>query len=165
MDNPGSEQVLFSNSRILVGVVLLLSGAAFFLALCMAILVLTFLFPLAGFTFGRLVNAFCWGLAAFVFGTLGLAMGRLGLRMAFYEVLLDARGAAFRLGTRRQPATTLFPWDQITAVRHKRLGNAQYYAVRGRDGSSVEFSSYTFFRPKKVARSIADRAGQAIQEL
>jgi len=70
----------------------------------------------------------------------------------------------FNLGTKKKPSDLFLAWDQIAAIRHKRVGNAQQYTVQGRDGSEARFSSYTFFRPRKVARLIAERTGLAIQE-
>ena len=87
-----------------------------------------------------------------------------GTRMAFHRVRFDERGVDFRLGTRRNPQTQFFPWEQISTVSHRRQGNAHYYAVHGLDGRSATFSSYTFFRPRKVARMVAALAGQSIQE-
>jgi hypothetical protein len=84
--------------------------------------------------------------------------------MAGYRVLLDSRGVNFNLGTKKKPSDLFLTWDQVSAIKHRRVGNAQQYFVQGADGSEARFSSYTFFRPKKVARMIADRTGLAIQK-
>jgi hypothetical protein len=70
----------------------------------------------------------------------------------------------FNLGTRKKPSDLFLAWDQITAIKHKRIVNVQQYIVQGKDGSEARFSSYTFFRPKHVLRLIAERTGLAIQE-
>ena len=70
----------------------------------------------------------------------------------------------FNLGTKNKPSNLSLTWDQIAAIKHKRVGNAQQYFVQGTDGSEARFSSYTFFRPEKVARLIAARTGLTIQE-
>ena len=84
--------------------------------------------------------------------------------MADHRVTMDSRGAIFNLGTKKQPADLFLAWDQIAAIWHKRVGNAQQYYVQGKDGTQARFSSYTFFRPKHVARLIAERTGLAIQK-
>jgi hypothetical protein len=77
---------------------------------------------------------------------------------------MDVRGAMFNLGTKKRPSDLFLAWDQIAAIWQKRVGNAQQFYVQGRDGSEARFSSYTFFRPKKVARLIAERTGLPIQK-
>jgi hypothetical protein len=86
----------------------------------------------------------------------------LGRAMAGYQVDLDGRGVKFSLGTKKKPAELFLAWDQIAAIKYRRTGNVQQCWVEGTDGSEATFSSYTFFRPKKVARMIAERAGLAI---
>ena len=51
-----------------------------------------------------------------------------------------------------------------TLTMTTKSAKAQQYFVQGTDGSEARFSSYTFFRPKKVARLIAARTGLTIQE-
>ena len=68
-------------------------------------------------------------------------------------------------GTKKNPSDLFLAWDQIAAIKFKRIGNAQQYYVLGKDGSEARFSSYTFFRPKKIARLIADRTGLTIQKV
>jgi hypothetical protein len=113
---------------------------------------------------GNLYNAFWWGLCALAFGYGCPRLWILARAMSNYRVIMDMRGAMFNLGTKKQPSDLFLPWDQIAAIRHKRVGNAQQYYVLGKDGSEARFSSYTFFRPRKVARLIAERTGLAIQK-
>jgi len=80
------------------------------------------------------------------------------------RITLDSRGIDFSLGTKEEPQELFLAWDRIAAIKHKRVGSAQQYSVVGTDGSQAIFTSYTFFRPKKVARMIAARTGQAIQK-
>jgi len=80
-----------------------------------------------------------------------------------YEVRLDSRGAEFKLGTKREPSNLFLTWDRIAAITHQRVGNAQEYRVSERTGARQSSPSYTFLRPKKVALTIADRAGKSIQ--
>jgi hypothetical protein len=83
--------------------------------------------------------------------------------MLGYQVLLNGRGVTFNLGTKRNPADLFMPWDQVKVITLRRDVNVQRCSVHGSDGSQATFSSYTFFRPKKVARMIAERAGVTIQ--
>jgi hypothetical protein len=84
--------------------------------------------------------------------------------MVGYRVKLNSLGVEFNLGTKKKPSNLFLGWDQISAIKRKRVGNAQQYSVYGADGSDAVFSSYTFFRPKKVARLIAARTGLEIQK-
>jgi hypothetical protein len=87
-----------------------------------------------------------------------------GLRMANYKVKLDELGVDFNLGTKKKPSELFMPWDRVASVQQKRVNNAQKFTILGTDGSSAIFSSYTFFRSKRVARMIAERAGLTIQK-
>jgi hypothetical protein len=51
------------------------------------------------------------------------------------------------------------PWTEIEAVHYKRIENAQKFTILGRDSTTVIFTSYSFYRPRRVARIIAARAG------
>jgi hypothetical protein len=113
-----------------------------------------------GHRMGALVGVLVGALITF-FGSLEL--WRLGRDMEFYEVRFDADALRFRLGNEAQPVVYAFPWGEISAVRYKRVINVQYGSVDGADGSTVDWSSYSFFRPKKLARMIAERAGVQLQ--
>jgi hypothetical protein len=93
-----------------------------------------------------------------------MRLWNLGRAMAGYQVKLDSRGVDFNLGTKKKPANLFMEWGQIAAIKQRRAGNAQQFWVEGTDGSEARFSSYTFFRPKQVARLIAARTGLAIQK-
>jgi len=156
--------VVLVNSRLLIAVTMFGSIISAFFAVCMALMVFSIFSSGGGSSGGNLYNALWWGFGALAFGYGCPRLWILARAMANYRVILDGRGATFNLGTKKQPADLFLPWDQIAAIRHKRVGNAQQYYVVGRDGSEARFSSYTFFRPKKVARLIAERTGLAIQE-
>jgi len=156
--------VVLENSRFLIGVTMIGSVIFAFFAVCMVLMVFSVLSSGGGLSGGNLYNALWWGFGAFAFGYGCPWLWKLSRAMADYRVTLDGRGVNFNLGTKKQPSDLFLAWDQIAAIRHKRVGNAQQYTVQGRDGSEARFSSYTFFRPKKVARLIAERKGLAIQE-
>ena len=103
-------------------------------------------------------------IAAIFTVTLALYMWAQGNRMAFYQISLENDGLRIRLGTQKNPQEDFFAWDQIAAVKYWRVVNVQYGSVTGKTENAVEWSSYTFFRPKKVARLIAARAGQSLQQ-
>ncbi len=152
------------NSRFLV--VVTMSGGIFaaVLAVGMALGMFSQLFPLSDLNAARGWNALKWALSALAMGYMCPWLWNLGRAMADYEVRLDGRGVEFILGTKKSPANLFLSWDQIATIKHKRTGNVQQYWVQGTDGSEARFSSYTFFRPKKVARFIASRAGLAIEK-
>ncbi len=155
--------VAVQNSRLLIGVTMICSIIFAFFAVCMALMVFS-VFSTGGSSGGNLYNALWWGLGALAFGYSCRRFWKLSRAMANYRVTLDSRGAMFNLGTKKQPSDLFLAWDQIAAIRHKRVGKTQQYWVIGKDGSEARFSSYTFFRPKKVARMIAERTGLAIQK-
>jgi hypothetical protein len=88
-----------------------------------------------------------------------------GGRIAFYQVGFENEGLRFRLGTEQYPQEQFFAWDQIAAVEYKRIVNIQSGSVVGIDNRLVQFSSYTFFRPKKLVNLIATRTGLPIREM
>jgi hypothetical protein len=160
-----TKPVVLRNSRFLVGVTMSGSVFAAILSVCMVLMVISVVFLNSDPNAGKWGSAFRWGIAAVVMGYMCLRLWSLGLAMAGYRVILDSRGVNFNLGTRKKPSDLFLAWDQITAIKHKRIVNVQQYIVQGKDGSEARFSSYTFFRPKKVARQIADRTGLAIQKI
>jgi hypothetical protein len=156
--------VMLINNRLLIGVTMICSILFAFFAVCMVLMVFSIFSTGGGSGGGNLYNALWWGLGALAFGYACPRFWKLARAMANYKVTMDSNGAMFNLGTKKQPSDLFLAWDQIAAIRHKRVGNAQQYWVIGRDGSEATFSSYTFFRPKKVARLISERTGLAIQE-
>jgi hypothetical protein len=56
------------------------------------------------------------------------------------------------------------PWNGIGSIQYKRVGNTQWVGVRSKNNDFAQFNSYTFFRPKKLAKLIAARSGQQIQK-
>jgi hypothetical protein len=156
--------VMLINNRLLIGVTMICSILFAFFAVCMVLMVFSIFSTGGGSGGGNLYNALWWGLGALAFGYACPRFWKLALAMANHKVTMDGNGAMFNLGTKKQPSDLFLAWDQIAAIRHKRVGNAQQYWVIGRDGSEATFSSYTFFRPKKVARLISERTGLAIQE-
>jgi hypothetical protein len=143
---------------------MLFSVVSAFFAVCMALMVFSVFSSGGGSSAGTLYNAFWWGFGALAFGYGCPWLWKLSRGMTVYKVILDSRGVNLNLGTKKRPSDLFLAWDQVAAIRHKRVGNAQNYYVLGKDGSQAIFSSYTFFRPGKVARLIAERAGLAIQE-
>jgi hypothetical protein len=156
--------MVLRNSRILIGLTLFGSIVAATFAVLMFFGMISQIIPLSALSVARGFGALQWALASLSMGLMCPWLWKLGRKMAGYHVKLDSRGADFNLGTKKQPSNLFLTWEQIAAIKHKRIGNAQQYFVQGTDGSEARFSSYTFFRPKKVARLIAARTGQAIQE-
>ncbi len=159
-----SKPVVLRNSRILCWVTMSGSFFAAIMAVCMALMVISLVFLSGPLTASRAFNAFQWGVAAGVTGYMGPWFWKLGGKMAGYQVNLDASGVKFSLGTKKAPSDLFLAWDQIAAIKYKRNFNVQQCKVEGTDRNYASFSSYTFFRPKKIARMIAERAGLAIQK-
>jgi hypothetical protein len=158
-----AQQRVVRNSRFLIAVTMTGAVFALIMSACMVLVVVSMVFPTSAFTAERGWAALRWVLFAFAMGSMGPWLWKLARAMAFYRVVLDHRGVDFHMGTKKAPQDLFMAWDQIAAIRHTRLGNNQIYSVKGTDGSEATFTSYTFFRPKKLARLIAERAGLAIQ--
>jgi hypothetical protein len=159
-----SRQFVFRNSRFLCYVTISGSFFAAIMGVASVLALFSQVFPLSEFNSDRGWNALRWGLSALAMGFMCPWFWRLGHAMAEYKVVFENRGVTFNLGTKKAPSDLFLPWDQISAIKRRRNGNVQQVWVEGKDGSEVRFSSYTFFRPKKVARLIAERTGLAIQK-
>ena len=156
--------VVLRNSKILCWVTMTGSLVAAFMSVCMVLMVFSLIFPTSALDADRGWGALRWGIAALAMGYMCPRLWSLGRAMGGYQVLLDARGVPFNLGTKKNPADLFLAWDKIAAIKFKRVANVQQCLVEGTDGSEARFSSYTFFRPKKIARMISERAGLAIQK-
>lgn len=161
-----AKTVVVRNSRILLGFLFLLSVAAAFISLCMLLMVCSILFPTeqTPWNFTRISNSVSWLFGAFFIGLLCPFMWKMGSAMARSRAQVGERGVEFRMGTKKKPADLFMAWETVASIRRKRVGNAYQFTVAGRDGSVAQYTSYTFFRPAKVARLIAERTGLAIEK-
>ena len=157
--------VVLRNSRFLCWLTMSGSFVAAFMAVCMVLMVISLVFPFSALTVSRTGGIFNWTAGALAMSYMCTRLWSLARAMADYQVYLDGRGVNFNLGTKKKPAELFMTWEQISAIKRKRAGNVQQYRVEGTDGSEARFSSYTFFRPKKVASMIAERAGLAIENV
>ncbi len=165
MTNDPPPPTIFRNSRFSTGlvkfsgVVTLILAAIFFVAGLLKVVHTpeSLLHKSVGFLGVLIAAAFTTGLAIY--------MWTQGGSMAFYQVGFENEGLRFRLGTEQHPLEEFFAWDQIAAVEYKRIVNIQSGSVVGTDNRLVQFSSYTFFRPKKLVNLIAARTGLPIREM
>ncbi len=159
-----AKPMVLRNNRLFCWFTMSASFFTLFLAGCMVILVLSEVFPLSALTAAKGMNAVMWAFCAIYTGFACPWLWYTGRALANYEVRLDSRGVGFRLGTKKNPQDLFLAWDQVAAIKQERVGNAQQFFVVGTDGSEAKFSSYMFFRPRRVALLIADRTGQSIQK-
>ena len=159
-----AQTVVLRNSRFLIGVTLCGSLTAAVFAVCMVLMVISLVFLRGDFNADAGWSAFRWAISAMAMSYMCVRLWNLGRAMAGYRVMLDSRGVNFNLGTKKKPSDLFLTWDQVSAIKRRRVGNAQQFWVEGTDGSEARFSSYTFFRPKKVARLIAARTGLTIEK-
>jgi ABC-type sugar transport system permease subunit len=165
MQNADAEPVIFRNNRFWLAIVITSAFVAAAFALGSLAGGFLAVFPLRGFNFHRLITVISLIASGGVMFVIALQMWGLGIGMGFYEARLDSGGVHFRFGSKERPNEQSFAWDQIASINHKRVAKYQYFAVAGKDDRVVEYTSYTFFRPKKLSRLIAARAGQSIQEI
>ncbi len=152
------------NSRILIGMMFLVSFAAALIAICAIIMVISQLFPIGALTIARGMSAAQWCFSGILVAAACPFMWKTASAMAHHSARLDSNGIQFNLGTKRAPLRLFMPWDQIVAIQQQRVGNDRQFTVKASDGSFVQYSSYTFLRPTRVARLIAERTGLAIQK-
>jgi hypothetical protein len=157
--------VVVRNSRVLVAMIFLISISAAFIAICSVLAAISQLYPLSNLTVARGIAAAQWGISGLLFALMCPFMWTMASKMAHPRVRFDSSGVEFNLGTKKAPLQLLMLWDQVGAIRQQRVGNAQQFTVKAADGSYVQFNSYTFFRPKRVARLIAERTGLSIQKI
>jgi hypothetical protein len=165
MENASAESFIFRNNRFWLAIVMISAFVAAAFALGSFVGGLVAIVPLRGFNFHRLMTVISLIVTGAVMAGMGLQMWWLSQSMAFYEARLDPGGVHFRLGSKDRPDEKSFAWDQITSINHKRVASYQYFSIVGTDDRLVEYTSYTFFRPKKLSRLIAARAGQPIREM
>jgi hypothetical protein len=159
-----AQPVVLHNSRIVCWLTMGMGVCALFIGLCMMLMVVSFFIPLSALSFVRMLAAAQWGLGGLIMCLMCPWLWKWGWRMMSFNVKLDERGADFNLGTKKKPQELFMSWDQVASIQQKRVGNAQQFTILGTDGSRASFTSYTFFRPKKVARMVAERAGLTIQK-
>jgi hypothetical protein len=159
-----AQTVVLHNSRIVCWSTMGMAICALFIGLCMMLIVVSFFIPASALSLVRVLSALQWGLGALIMCLMCPWLWKWGSRMINFNVKLDERGANFNLGTKKKPRELFVPWAQMTSVQQKRKGKAQEFTILGSDGSRASFTSYTFFRPKKIARIIAERAGLTIQK-
>jgi len=147
------------NSRILVALTFLGSAAAFGLSAWMTLVACSFLLPLHALTFDRLAAAAMMALGAWLMAVSYIFLWRQGWAMAYCSVFLDSFGVHFKLGGTRNSHPIFVPWNGIAAVHYKRVPKGPKFTVLSTDTSTVTFTSNCFYRPKKVAQLIAERAG------
>jgi hypothetical protein len=157
--------VVVHNSRILLGIIYLISMSAAFIAICAVLYAVSLFIPLSGFSFMRGIAAAQWGISGLLFASMCPFLWKMASRMAHPRVRFDGSGVQFKLGTKKTPLELHMAWDQVSSIEQQRIGNAQQFTVKAADGGYVRFNSYTFFRPKRVARLIAERTGLVIQRL
>jgi hypothetical protein len=160
--------VVFSNSRLLLGLVALSGIVGMILAVGIGILAIKAFFPLHGYTTTRVLSVLFWILGTWFTWRLSRTMWNLSFNMAGNRARFDSQSLDFELGPQNDPRDQQkcsMRWDQITAIRHQRIGNMQSYCVVGKDDTCFKFSSYTFFHPKKLARQISARCGRPIEEV
>jgi hypothetical protein len=155
----GEQPMLLRNNRVLIFLTFLGSAAAFGISICMSIVALTCFFPFGALNLDRSAAGVLWGLGAWLMAMSLVYLWRQGKLMASCSVVLDPRGAYFRIANANNGKEVFMPWNGIEAVHYKRIENQQKFTILGSDTSIVTFTSYSFYRPKRVARMIAELAG------
>jgi hypothetical protein len=165
MNTASLKPELFRGNWIFIVLIFLFGIVLFATALGMLVLTLTVAFPLHHYTVGRAINVIEWAFGTLATALSGAAMFRQASQMAHYFALVDELGVDFRFGRKQNKRDIVFVWDQIAAVQHRSSPAGKSYTVVGKDKRTVEFTVFTFFRPKKLALKIAAHINQPIQEI
>jgi hypothetical protein len=154
------------NSRIFVALTYVGSVIAAVMGVLILIIVGSRLFPVQPepWSFDRVAGAASWAFWACVFFSMSPWLWSRASAMSQHSVRMDERGVEFDLGTKIKPVKLFLAWENITAIRRKRIQGGQQYTVVATDGGYALFTSFTFFRPKKIARLIAARCGLTIEK-
>ena len=156
---------LFRNSRLFLAFILLLGilfGIFSLGALALTLSAAGELLPLSA---DSVYTVLASALMTLSFTQMSLWLVRQSRLMANNHARLDARGIEFSYGSKRSPRKMFLSWAEITVVYNWRLPQGQAYRVETSADNYAEFSSYTFFRPKKLATLIAKRTGRPIQRV
>jgi hypothetical protein len=156
--------VVLRNSRIVCWMTMGMGVLSVGLGICMMLMVYSLLFPLRAITFMRVLAAAQWGLGGFLMCMMLPWAWKWGTRMLSMHVKLDGRGVDLNLGTKKKPVEMFVEWDQLASVEQKRLGKIWEFTITAKDGSWASYTTNTFFRSKRVARMIAERAGLTVQK-
>ena len=167
IENASLQSETFRNNPLLIATVLLASVVGFLVAPCLAILCIATLFPLEGYTLERLFLVVSYLVASWFALNSGINLWRLGRGMVHQQATLYAEGLRFRQIPEKHPDNQeeFVAWDQIAAIRHRRMGHNQFYSVVTKDNRVLAFDALAFFRSRKLAEHISNRAGLSIQEL
>jgi hypothetical protein len=157
--------VVVHNSRILIAMIFLVSVSAAFIAICAVIYAISLFIPMSGFSVLHGVAAAQWLISGLLFAYMCPFLWKMASKMVYPRASFDGSGVQFNLGTKKAPLALHMPWDRVSSIQQQRVGNAQQFTVKAADGGYVQFNSYTFFRPKKVVRLIAERTGLTIQKI
>lgn len=152
------------NSRGLLAVCFLFSLASWALAGIGAMMTISVLIQLKAGGVWSVLGALQWLVFAYCFFLVGRMFWRLSVKAWNSRVVLDSGGVSFHYAEAGGYKDFSMPWGVIDSVSHKRVGNYQTYTVHGNDGGYFRFNSYTFMRPKKIAKRIAAACGKPIEE-
>jgi hypothetical protein len=159
-----AKTVVLRNSRLVCWMTMGCGIVAVPMGICMVLEGGSLLSPLSAISFMAVLAAAQWILGGFMFSmTLPFAW-KWGARMLSANVKLDARGVDLNLGTKKKPVEMFVEWDQVASVEQKRLGKIWEFTITAKDGSWASYTTNSFFRSKRVARMIAERAGVTIQK-
>lgn len=154
----------FRNSRFLIGVVYFGSLSGLILAIGFLLITVAQFLPGHAGDPSKIKSVLEYALAAIGSACTALWLFNLARNMTHYSAHLSDTGVQFHLGTKLAPQDLFIPWNDIDGIFQKRSGNVQWFGVRNHQNDLAQFTSYTFFRPKKLAKLIAARSGQPIQK-
>jgi hypothetical protein len=166
-ENAAVDAETFRNNPLWIAVVFLTSISGFVVGVCLGVLGLATVYPLHGYTLARVIWALGYFVAAWFSWNAGTNLWRLAIGKLGHQATLDAAGVHFRIVPQGHAETQeqFVAWDQILAIRHRRVDNNQLYSVVTKDHRLLTFDAFAYFRSSQLAQRISARSELPIQEL
>ena len=152
-----TKTILIRNNRLAVGHLFLAAILCMLATPCAIVVALMFLFPHGKLSFNRMYEVVAWACGAYLLGNLGLFLYRQASNMLHNRVRLNETGVTFEIVSGKLASEEFFAWEDIRAVTCRRIAHVCVCTVQGSRGRVLGFDSYTFLRPKHIARLITSR--------
>ena len=161
---PPLSPIVVRNSRILTGIMVLMGGAFLVMAPLLLLVAIAEIFPLQGFSLGRLIAILTWVAACAGSASGGWSILRIAREMAHNTAHLDANGVEFTLRSGKTTRQELVRWDHIVSIQQRKAPGNTIFTIAAGDRRVIQFTGYTFYRPRMLARKIAAFSGRPIQK-
>ena len=156
-----TEPIFLRNSRGILAVLRITACAGFVFAASFALIGLSSFEK--GFTWDHARDAAGWAFGAILSIRGAIALWRGVCKMGRNAIRLTSEGVHFHFKSTKVQPEVFFAWNEIAKIT-LTSSKSQNCCVYSTDGRVIRFSSFSFLRPKQVARVIARHAGRTVDE-